>query len=78
MNKKEFVNGQRKNLKRLVANDCADTDGSQRVLFAVDGGPGRTDQEMLQSLRLLGIFLFPSGPPNTACAADHGHAIWYV
>ena len=44
--------------------DKADVPGL-RVGCLIDGGPGRTNPEMLTKLRLLGILLFPSGPPNT-------------
>ena len=44
--------------------DCRDFPG-HRVAVLIDGGPGRTNAEMLAQLRNLGILLFPSGLPNT-------------
>ena len=63
MNKEEFGNYMLNSLRRCFPSS-ADIDG-KRVLVLVDGGPGRTNEEMLEALRLLGILLFPSGPPNT-------------
>jgi hypothetical protein len=42
----------------------ADVPG-KRVAVLIDGGPGQTNPEKLTKLRLMGILLFPSGPPNT-------------
>ena len=64
MNKEEFGKWIDKNFIKLVANDSADRAG-KRVCLLVDGGPGRTNKEMYQKLRMLGVYLFPSGPPNT-------------
>ena len=64
MNKKEFGKWVDKNLVKLVSGDCADIAG-KRICVLVDGGPGRTNRTMLNTLRMLGIYLFPSGPPNT-------------
>ena len=64
MNKDDFREYIMNNFVPLVANDVADIPGKRVVLF-VDGGPGRTNEEMLMELKLLGIYLFPSGPPNT-------------
>jgi hypothetical protein len=43
--------------------DVADTPG-KRLLFKIDGGPGRLDIPMLAELRSLGVYLFP-GVQNT-------------
>jgi hypothetical protein len=43
--------------------DIADTPG-KRLLFKIDGGPGRLDISMLAELRSLGVYLFP-GVQNT-------------
>lgn len=43
--------------------DAADIAG-KRVLFKIDGGPGRLDIPMLAQLRSLGVYLFP-GVQNT-------------
>jgi hypothetical protein len=43
--------------------DVADTPG-KRLLFKIDGGPGRLDISMLAELRSLGVYLFP-GVQNT-------------
>ena len=48
---------------KFFPNSC-DVDG-KRVLALIDGGPGRSNLEMLAQLRVKGIYLFPSGPPNT-------------
>jgi hypothetical protein len=64
MNKEEFGKWASTNFIKLVAGDVADLPG-KRVLLLVDGGPGRTNEEMLNKRRHLGIYLFPSGPPNT-------------
>ena len=64
MNKDDFGEYIMKNFVPLVINDCADVDG-KRVVLLVDGGPGRTNEEMLIKLKLLGIYLYPAGPPNT-------------
>jgi hypothetical protein len=63
MNKEEFRNYMLNSLRRCFP-DSADTAG-KRVCVLVDGGPGRTNEDMLERLRLLGIHLFSSGPPNT-------------
>jgi len=48
--------------------DIADTPG-KRLLFKIDGGPGRLDISMLAELRSLGVYLFPGvqkyHPDNT-------------
>ena len=48
---------------KFYPNSC-DVDG-KRVLVLIDGGPGQSNLEMLAQLRVKGIYLFPSGPPNT-------------
>jgi hypothetical protein len=63
MNGKEFANYML-NCYRILYPDAADLP-TKRVCVLVDGGPGRTNTEMLASLRLSGLLLFPSGPPNT-------------
>jgi hypothetical protein len=63
MNGKEFANYML-NCYLTLYPDAADLPG-KRVCVLVDGGPGRTNTEMLASLRLSGLLLFPSGPPNT-------------
>jgi hypothetical protein len=37
----------------------------KHVCALIDGGPGRTNAEMLTKLHIMGILLFPAGPPNT-------------
>ena len=64
MNKEDFGEYILKNFAPLVAPDTCDKPG-KRVMLLVDGGPGRTNEEMLHQLRMMGIYLFPSGPPNT-------------
>jgi hypothetical protein len=63
MNGKEFANYML-NCYLPLYPDAADLP-TKRVCVLVDGGPGRTNTEMLASLRLSGLLLFPSGPPNT-------------
>jgi hypothetical protein len=63
MNSKEFSNYMLNSYLPLYP-DAADLP-TKRVCVLVDGGPGRTNTEMLSSLRLSGLLLFPSGPPNT-------------
>jgi hypothetical protein len=63
MNSKEFSNYMLNSYRPLYP-DAADQP-TRRVCVLVDGGPGRTNTEMLSSLRLSGLLLFPSGPPNT-------------
>jgi hypothetical protein len=63
MNGKEFSNYMI-NCYLPLYPDAADLP-TKRVCVLVDGGPGRTNTEMLASLRLSGLLLFPSGPPNT-------------
>jgi hypothetical protein len=64
MNNDDFGQYILKNFVPLVANDAADIPG-KRVILLVDGGPGRTNEAMLEQLRMYGIYLFPAGPPNT-------------
>jgi hypothetical protein len=63
MNKEELDNYFMNNFVKLWP-DKADTPG-KRVCALIDGGPGRTNEEMLTKLRIMGILLFPAGPPNT-------------
>jgi hypothetical protein len=63
MNKEELDNYFMNNFIKLWP-DKADAPG-KRVCALIDGGPGRTNAEMLTKLRMLGILLFPAGPPNT-------------
>lgn len=64
MNKEDFAAYIEKNFIPLVADDVADIPG-KRVVLLVDGGPGRTNKQLLMSLKARGIYLFPCGPPNT-------------
>jgi hypothetical protein len=63
MTKEELENYFMNHFAKLFP-DKADLPG-YRVAVLIDGGPGRTNLEMLAKLRLMGILLFPSGPPNT-------------
>jgi hypothetical protein len=63
MNKEQFGNYMLKCFAPLWP-DARDQNG-KRVICLVDGGPGRTNLEMLARLCLRGVLLFPSGPPNT-------------
>jgi hypothetical protein len=63
MNNAEFAKYMQNCLTALFP-DARDEPG-KRVCVLVDGGPGRTNMEMLAELRLDGILLFPAGPPNT-------------
>jgi hypothetical protein len=62
MNGKEFANYMLNSYLSLYP-DAADLP-KKRVCVLVGGGPGQTNTEMLASLRLSGLLLFPSGPPN--------------
>ena len=64
MDNDQFENYMINVLQKYFPNS-ADVPG-KRVCVLTDGGPGRVQKGMLQQLRLLGIFLFPSGPPNTS------------
>ena len=61
MNKEELDNYFMNNFIKLWP-DKADVPG-KRVCGLIDGGPGRTNAEMLTKLRMLGILLFPAAPP---------------
>ena len=50
-------------LTRLIYPDCQDIKG-KRVIYKIDGGPGRLNTNMLAVLRLMGVYLFP-GVQNT-------------
>ena len=64
MNQHDFGKYIFKNFVPLVRDDVADIPG-KRVVLLVDGGPGRVNVEMLTRLKLMGIYLYPCGPPNT-------------
>jgi hypothetical protein len=53
-------------LTEMLFPDAAD-DNDHRVIFKIDGGPGRLNLEMLAELRCRGIYLF-AGVPNTTHA----------
>jgi hypothetical protein len=63
MNKEELENFFMNHFAKLFPSK-ANLPG-KRIAVLIDGGPGRTNLEMLAKLRLMGILLFPSGPPNT-------------
>ena len=64
MNHDDFAEYILRNFVPLVADDVADKPG-KRVVLLVDGGPGRTNRELLMQLKMIGVYLFPCGPPNT-------------
>ena len=64
MNKDDFAAYIMRNFVPLVADDAADIPG-KRVVLLVDGGPGRTNKQLLMDLKSRGIYLYPCGPPNT-------------
>jgi hypothetical protein len=63
MNCEELDNYFMNNYAKLWS-DKADVPG-KRICCLIDGGPGRTNEDMLVKLRLMRILLFPAGPPNT-------------
>lgn len=52
----------------LLYPDAADDD-DHRVIYKIDGGPGRLNLEMLAQLRCKGVYLYP-GVPNTTHATQ--------
>ena len=62
MTKEELENYFMNNFS-ILWPDKADLPG-KRICCLIDGGPGRTNPEMLAKILLMGIFLFPSRPPN--------------
>ena len=64
MTKTEFRKWTEINLFKTMAYGTCDKEGKRMCLLA-DGGPGRSDVEMLSTLRMHGFYIFPSGPPNT-------------
>jgi hypothetical protein len=63
MNCEELDNYFMKNYAKLWSDNKADIPG-KHICCLIDGGPGRTNEDMLVKLRLMGILLFPAGPPN--------------
>lgn len=64
MNATQFSEYIQNNVLPCILADTANKDG-KRSVGLVDGGPGRGNTDMLVDCAIVGVHLFPSGPPNT-------------